>query len=63
MPMRSATSTPSTSASRTELAVEQLCGHLHAALERIDARAVAAGEVSDEYSLELVHRRAAGARR
>ncbi len=47
----------------TELAVEQLCGHLHAALERIDARAVAAGEVSAEYSLELVHRRAAGARR
>ncbi len=49
--------------SDTERAVEQLCGHLHAALERIDARAVAAGEVSDEYSLELVHRRAAGARR
>ena len=48
--------------SDTELAVEQLCSHLHAALERIDARAVAAGEVSAEYSLELVHRRAAGSR-
>src|SRR6266568_4272379 len=45
----------------TERAVEQLCGHLHAALERIDARAVAAAEVSAEYSLELAHRRAAGA--
>ncbi len=36
-------------------------GGPHAALERIDARAVAAGEVSAEYSLELAHRRAAGA--